>query len=59
MYSYKFSVTPRSLHESGGWIEHSSRNFTTIVQARNSTEATNMVQGQYGNSSKVQFLGQA
>ena len=59
MYSYKFSVTPRSLHESGGWIEHSSRNFTTVVQARNSTEAINMVQGQYGNYSKVQFLGQA
>jgi hypothetical protein len=59
MHSYKFSVTPRTLHESGGWIEHSSRNFTTVVQARNSTEATNMVQAQYGNSSKIIFLGSA
>jgi hypothetical protein len=58
MYSYKFSITPRTLHESGGWIEHSSRIFTTVVQARNSSEATNMVQAQYGNS-KIQYLGSA
>jgi hypothetical protein len=58
MQSFKFSITPRTLHESGGWIEHSTRNFTTIVQARNATEATNMVQGQYGNS-KIQYLGSA
>jgi len=59
MHSYKFSVTPRTLHESGGWIEHSTRNFTTVVQARNPTEATNMVQAQYGTTSKVIYLGPA
>jgi hypothetical protein len=56
MNSYKFSITPRTLHESGGWVEHGI--FTTVVQARNSTEATTMVKAQYGNS-KIQYLGPA
>jgi hypothetical protein len=56
MNSYKFSITRRSLHESGGWIEHGT--FTAVVQARNPSEATNMVQAQYGNS-KIQYLGPA
>lgn len=60
MYSYKFSIIPRTLHESGNWIEHSSRSFTTVMQAQNATIATNMVQSQYGgNNTKIIFMGQA
>jgi hypothetical protein len=57
MNSYKFSITRRSLHESGGWVEHGI--FTTVVQARNPTEATSMVQAQYGNTCKIVYIGPA
>jgi len=57
MNSYKFSITPRTLHESGGWVEHG--NFIAVIQARNSTEATSMAQAQYGNTCKIVFIGSA
>jgi hypothetical protein len=62
MNSYKFYVEIGGLLEGTSvWTSSSSQTFQTIVQARNPTEATAMVQGQYGGPDRcrVRYLGPA